>query len=355
MPGAYEADRLDTSNLWYSLFQKGVELGTWNVESLFEEVGFEEDREVWRSLDDDEREQVRRLLAGFLDGEHEVGQDAAHHLQRIMSADCLEHTETKEMYMTMFTLSEHKHTQFVDVYMNEVVGSDVSAEDKYTELDPRRRGSRVPVVEATGLGEVFERQGRLAAKAAHTHDPVDIARLATNYHLNVEGVLARTGFYAINSMTKNAPLPLLNKGFKFISTDEGRHIAHGINLLKELIEKEREGVPEYQGVSRAIVETLHEDAPRMGEFGYMITDSVDDPLDIGFDNVLLRAGELIDGMYNESLGLDINHAEIVREVGDRHSSLLEADLDSRIEEYRDLYRRKSGVAADGSGGSGGGG
>ena len=61
---------MDTGDKWYQLFQKGVELGTWNVEKLFDEIGFEQDRETWESLEADERNQIRYLLSGFLDGEN---------------------------------------------------------------------------------------------------------------------------------------------------------------------------------------------------------------------------------------------------------------------------------------------
>jgi len=346
----WEGERIETDSLWYHLFQKGVELGTWDVHGLIEEIGFEEDREVWESLEPDEREQIRRLLSGFLDGEHEVGQDASDHLQQIMNAPCLEDNEVKQMYMTMLTLTEHKHTQFIDLYFRNVM----TGEDNYSELDPRRGGSRTPIVQATGLGEVFEHQGLLTAKAAHSHDPVDIAKAATNYHLNVEGTLARTGFFGINKMTDTAPLPLLNYAFKFISTDEGRHITHGVRLLQELIAKEEQGLPEFQGVKDGILDVLQEDVPHMGEFAYMFTDSVGDPLGIDHSDVLLRGGQLIDGMYNESLGLDVDYMKFVTRIGDRHSELVEEGIDDELEHQRELYRRQRGVAADGGDGPAGG-
>ncbi|WP_254535328.1 ribonucleotide-diphosphate reductase subunit beta [Halomarina litorea] len=340
----FRGQRVDTGSKWYDLFQKGVELGTWNVERLFEEVGFEEDREVWQSLDDRERDQIRYLLSGFLDGEREVAGDAATNLQRIMGAPCLEDNEAKEMYMTMLTLTEHKHTQFIDVYMREVMDD----RDNYAELDPRR-GTRIPIVQATGLGEVFENQGLQTAKAAQTLDPVDIAKAATVYHLNVEGILARVGGFAINRLSQEAYLPLLNHGFKFVSTDEGRHITHGVELLKELVAKEEAGEPEFQGVKRGIVRTLHHDVPYMADFAYMFTDAVGDPLGLDIDDILLRGGHLIDGMYNETLGLDIDYVEMLDRVNDRYQEIREWDLEDVVEEEESHYRRRRGVATDGRG------
>ena len=344
----HRGQRVDTSNLWYSLFQKGVELGTWNVESLFDEVGFEEDREMWASMDQDERDQVRYLLSGFLDGEREVAGDAATNLSRIMGASCLDHNEEKEMYMTMLTLTEHKHTQFIDIYMDEVMDD----RDNFAELDPRR-GTRIPIVQATGLGEVFENQGLQTAKAAQTQNPVDIAKAAAVYHLNVEGILARVGGFAINRMSEQAYLPLLNHGFKFISTDEGRHITHGVNLLKELIAKEEQGIAEYQGVKQGIRDMLYHDVPYMADFGYMFTDAVGDPLNVDIDDVLMRGGHLIDGMYNESLGLDVDYLSVINRVSDRYDEIKEWDLEEVVREQEDHYNRRRGVAADGGATEGG--
>lgn len=341
-PG-FQAERIDTSSKWYELFQKGVELGTWNVESLFEEVGFEEDREIWNSLEPVEQKQIRYLVSGFLDGEFAVGEDASHHLQRIMGAPCFDDNEEMEMYMTMFTLTEHKHTQFLDTYMHEVMGD----QDVFAELNPKRGGARIPIVQATGLGEIYDRQGQLTARAAHSQDPVDIAKALTVYHMIVEGLLARGGFYAINKLSKNAPLPLLNHGFKFISTDEGRHLTHGVEALNELIEKERAGKPEFQGVSHAIEQVLYNNVDSVADFGYMFTDAVGDPLEINFDDLLLRVGNLIDGQFNEALDLDLDSRRIISVVSERHKECLEKDIDEEVREYQERYQAKRGVATDG--------
>jgi ribonucleoside-diphosphate reductase beta chain len=338
----YTGQRVDTGDKWYQLFQKGVELGTWNVEKLFDEIGFEQDRESWESLEENERNQIRYLLSGFLDGEREVAGDAATNLSRIMGAPCLEGNTQKEMFMTMLTLTEHKHTQFLDVYMNEVMAD----QDNYNELDPRR-GRRIPIVQATGLGEVFEHQGLLTAKAAQTLDPVDIAKAATNYHLNVEGILARVGAGAISRFPERANFPLLNYAFKFISTDEGRHITHGVELLKELLEKERAGEPEFQGVEEGIVDTLYADVPYMADFGYMFTDAVDDPLELDIDEVLMRGSHLIDGMYNETLGCDVDYRKVMDIVGNRYEEIWEWDLESKLADQEEHYQQKRGIATDG--------
>lgn len=339
----FSAERIDTSSKWYELFQKGVELGTWNVEKLFEEVGFEQDRETWKQLNPDEQKQLRFLLSGFLDGEFAVGEDASHHLQRIVGAPCFDDQEEKQMYMTMFTLTEHKHTQFIDVYMNEVMGD----RDMYADLNPKFGGARIPVVQATGLGEIYDRENMLTARAAHSEDPVDIARALTVYHMIVEGLLARGGFYSINKLSRNADLPLLNHGFKFISTDEGRHLVHGTEALNELVEKEKAGRPEFQGVKQGILDEMHKNVPAVADFGYMFTGAVDDPLEIDFDDLLLRVGNLIDGQFKEALDLDVDFRHMIRLVRERYEECLEKDIDEEVARFEETYQKKRGVAADG--------
>ncbi len=336
----YQAGRLNTDSLWYGLFDKSIELGMWNAESLIEEIGFDEDREIWEGLDDDEREQVRRILVAFLDGEFEVGDDATNRLLKMMDAPCLDDNEMKQMYMTSFALTEHKHTQFLDIYLYNVMAD----HGDYVELNPRE-DARVPIVDAAGVGEVFEHQGLLTAKAADTGDPVDIAKASACYHLDVEGVLARTGFFAINKMSANAPLPLLNRGFKFISTDEGRHLTHGVRLLQELIEEEEAGEPEFQGVKQGIRDVLHEDVPHMAEFAYMITDSVGDPLDVGFADLLMRGQKFIDGLYNESLGLDVDTMEMVQNIRSHYQQIDDEEVQESLERYREQYDVRRGEGA----------
>jgi len=334
--------RIDRDSIYYELYQKSVELGTWDAEKLVEKVGFEEDREVWASLDDDEKEQWARLIAYFIDGEHAVAQDARR-IMKTVSSPYFDRSIEKEMFASALALEEAKHTQFFDLYIANVMT------DKFPqyELDTRRGGIQIPRTEACGAGEMFERQGTLQAQAADGGDPVDIARAATNYHIGVEGVLARGGYFAKNRMMQEAPLPLLNKGFQFISTDEGRHITFGLEVLKELIAKEEAGEPAYQGVKNAIWEQAVEDVGYITDTGYFISADLGDPLDVDFDDLVNRGARLAGDMLFQTLELDnAEPRDYMQAAAAAMDDARGNDYGKVIEKYDHIYEAKRQAAGD---------
>jgi ribonucleotide reductase beta subunit family protein with ferritin-like domain len=334
--------RIDRDSIYYELYQKSVELGTWDAEKLVEKVGFEEDREVWKSLEDDEKEQWARLIAYFIDGEHAVAQDARR-IMKTVSSPYFDRSIEKEMFASALALEEAKHTQFFDLYISNVMT------DKFPqyELDTRRGGIQIPRTEACGAGEMFERQGTLQAQAADGGDPVDIARAATNYHIGVEGVLARGGYFAKNRMMQEAPLKLLNKGFQFISTDEGRHITFGLEVLQELIEKEKEGHPDYQGVQNAIWEQAVEDVGYITDTGYFISADLGDPLDVDFDDLVNRGARLAGDMLFDTLELEnAEPRDYMRAAANAMDDARGNDYGKVIEQYEHIYDAKRQAAGD---------
>jgi ribonucleotide reductase beta subunit family protein with ferritin-like domain len=341
-PATPETGRIDTGSQYYELFQKSVELGTWNVEKLVEKVGFEEDREVWESLDDTEKEQWARLIAYFIDGEHAVAQDSRRIMQT-MSSPWFDRSVEKEMFTAMLSMEEMKHTQFFDFYITNVM-TDVFPQ---YELDSRRGGVQIPRTDACGAGEMFERQGTLQAAAADGGDPVDIARAATNYHIGVEGVLARGGYFAKNQMMEEAPLKLLNKGFQFISTDEGRHITFGMGVLEELLERERDGEPEYQGVENAIWEQAVEDIGYITDTAYFITEDLGDPLGVSFDDLVNRGSKLAGNMLFDTLELEnAEPRDYMAAAADAMESAQGNDYGKVIGKYEHIYDQKRQAAGD---------
>ncbi|MFB6164214.1 MAG: ribonucleotide-diphosphate reductase subunit beta [Haloarculaceae archaeon] len=328
--------RIDSDSIYYELYQKSVELGTWNAEKLVEKVGFEEDRETWNSLEEDEKEVWARVISYFLDGEHAVAQDARRIMKEV-SSPYFDRSVEKEMFASALALEEAKHTQFFDIYITNVMS------DKFPqyELDSRRGGIKIPRTEACGAGEMFERQGTLMAQAADGGDPVDIARAATNYHIGVEGVLARGGYFAKNRMMQKAPLPLLNKGFQFISTDEGRHITFGLELLSELLEKEREGIPEYQGVANAIWEQSLEDVEYIFDTGYFISEAVGDPLDVDINELINRGARLAGDMLFDTLDLEVGQPkDYMRAASNAMEDAQSQDYGEVISKYDHIYSQK---------------
>jgi hypothetical protein len=54
----------------------------------------------------------------------------------------------------------------------------------------------------------------------------------------------------------------------------------------------------------------------------------------------MRGGQLIDGTYNESLGLDVDYIDIINRVRTRFDELEDEDVQAKIDEQRRLYERR---------------
>lgn len=333
---AVETGRIDMDNEWFELYQKGIELGTWDAAKLFEKVGVERDLEVWDAMAPEEKEQWARLIAAFVDLEHAVAEDGQRIIEQ-MGSPYLDNSIEKELYATVFTMTEAKHTQFFDMYINTVM-DDVFPEEH---LDIRRGGQPLPRTAACGMSTLGERQGGWMAQAAKNGSPEDIARAATTYHMIVEGIAARGGYFLKNNMMAETPLPLLNKGFQFVSTDEGRHVTHGLELLSELLEKERAGHSTYQGIDEVIWEEAIACLPYVIDTSYFVSTAMDDPLGADFDGLIERGMHLWHAQFAEALDLDHYDPNSFTQVAtDAAADAEDRDYESLIDKHAETYARK---------------
>jgi len=341
--------RFDPGNKHFELYKKAKELGTWDPAKLIEKVPIEKDRENWNAMTHDEKEEWSRLASFFIDGEQEVAQDAQG-LIEMMGSPYLDHNPEKQAFMTSLAFEESKHTEWFSFYFNEIM-SDMTPE---LGRGPRRGGLELPRTSACGVGDLFERQGDLVSRATqNSAGPTDIARCITNYNGSVEGVLARGGYTLKNRLMKEAPLPALNQAFQLISTDEGRHITSGMAILKELLEKERAGEPEYQGVDEAIWDQAVTDLPDIVDTAVFIIEDTGDPLNVDLDLVLDRAAELFVAQYNEQLELESFDMDVCQQALEDLTEQALAKVESG--EYEETLKRhqerfdkiNERVAADG--------
>jgi ribonucleoside-diphosphate reductase beta chain len=341
--------RYNPDNKHFQLYKKGIELGTWDPAELAKKLPIEKDKETWRNLNENEKEQWARTVAFFLDGEQSVAQDAQGLLE-IVASPYLDHTNEKEAFMTTLALEEAKHAEFFAWYMNEVM------DDIFYGLGkgPRRENFELPRLSACGASDLFERQGQLIARAkSNSADPVDIARAMAIYHVNAEGILARAGYTTKNLIMAEAPLPALEQGFQLISTDEGRHITNGVEILKELLEKERAGEPAYQGVDAAIWDQALLDLPDILDTGFFIFEGTGDPLHGGWDTAVDRVAEIATSLLHEQLDLDSFDGEVLeQEVGNilrNCNQKLENNVyEDELKKYVERYTESSAqLAADG--------
>jgi ribonucleoside-diphosphate reductase beta chain len=217
---------LDTGDQSYRYYRNAVERH-WDPH----EIDIGQDLGPLETVDEATFDQLRAALALFGAGEEAVTEDLA------PLATVLDDVPD-QLFVTTQLYEEAKHTDFFDRYWEEVINpvedargmarSDPSADhwfvDEYYEL--------------------FDRNERAMHRLLDEDTPENRAIAYCHYHLTVEGILAQTGYYAVQSTfdgsVEDVPeLTGLVEGFKLIRGDEGRHVGFGMRQLKSLVESEQ--------------------------------------------------------------------------------------------------------------------
>ncbi|MFB6172690.1 MAG: ribonucleoside-diphosphate reductase [Haloarculaceae archaeon] len=141
-----------------------------------------------------------------------------------------------QMFLTTQLYEEAKHADFFERYWSEVVRY-VEDEMGWENTSPKDdRWFNEPYV------ELFDRNRkamhRLLEDGGDT--PENRAKAYCHYHLTIEGILAQTGYYGMQTSYGGGfealpHLPGLVEGFSNIRSDEGRHVGFGMSQLKSLI------------------------------------------------------------------------------------------------------------------------
>lgn len=187
----------------------------WNPQAL----DYTQDKADWATLNDREKDLVRRVLSLFLAGETFVTHDLAPLLIALRHEG--NHLED-EMFLTTQLFEESKHVEFFDDVLTQVVGEvpDITeiAGDSYRQLFETELG--------TALGTLL-----------HDHSHAAQVDAVVTYHIIIEGTLAETGYYGLFTALRDKNLmPAFTQGLEYIQRDEARHIAFGLNLLTRIIE-----------------------------------------------------------------------------------------------------------------------
>lgn len=195
-------------------------------------IDLSDDRERIGELDGATFTDLRRTLALFGAGEEAVTEDLAP-LSVVMEGI------EDQMFVTTQLYEEAKHTDFFDRYWREVISSaeDDRGLERSSPLDDRWFFDT--------YHELFDRNEAAMDRLLTEDTPENRVRAFCHYHLTIEGIMAQTGYYAVqtNYSGEIPELPLipgLVDGFTKIRGDEGRHVGFGMAKLKELLE---EGVP----------------------------------------------------------------------------------------------------------------
>jgi ribonucleoside-diphosphate reductase beta chain len=187
-------------------------------ENLLEEGGTEE-----------EFDGMRAGIAKFGAGEQAVTEDLAPLAIVLDDID-------DQMFITTQLYEEAKHTEFFDRYWREVIHH-VEDERGWERSSPTDdRWFNEP------YWELFERNEEAMTRLLTDDTPENRATAYCYYHLTIEGILAQTGYYGMQSSYSGERfpevphLPGLVEGFSLIRSDEGRHVGFGMARLKALVE-----------------------------------------------------------------------------------------------------------------------
>ncbi|NHN48313.1 ribonucleoside-diphosphate reductase [Halostella sp. JP-L12] len=191
------------------------------------EIDLSTDRERVTELSESGLTDLRRTLALFGAGEQSVTEDLA------PLAAALD-DPNDQAFVASQIYEEAKHADFFDRNWRRVIRR---AED---ELGVKRSDPSDPRWFSDAYVELFDRNERAMARLLTDDSPEARADAYCHYHLTIEGILAQTGYYGVQTnfggdVAELPTLPGLVEGFSNIRSDEGRHVGFGMAKLKGLV------------------------------------------------------------------------------------------------------------------------
>jgi ribonucleoside-diphosphate reductase beta chain len=211
-PDEWAEELLDKERL-YSLAER------WHWSALT--IDFKQDRIDWHTkLTEKQREAICFIIAMFLDGEERVTTDLAPFLM------CAPSPEYRHFLATQIA-DEARHHVFFDRFLQEVVSSGSDSAEvlriMQSYLSPQYRS-------------LFAELNRTTSQLRYRpHDTQLLTQAIVLYYLMAEG-LAHTGQHFLRTFgEKTKLLPGFVRGINLIARDESRHIAFGLQWLRELV------------------------------------------------------------------------------------------------------------------------
>ncbi len=201
------------------LYRIAKRQGVWDPE----QIPVAEDRVHWQQLTAEQQDQLVKVCALFYEGEVSVADTLAWWLVAMPDPE-------RRMFLASQVFEEVKHAEFFALYFREVLGQvDTSAY-----LVPEYRGVLV---------EELRERGRAIGQAVlnGNHDgPAEVERALVlgmaHYMGIIEGTMAVTGYDFFEELLGGRGIfPRLLEGIQLIRADEGRHIAAGMDYLREAL------------------------------------------------------------------------------------------------------------------------
>ena len=213
-----------TSKSPRELYSIAKHLGAWNPE----EIPVVEDRADWEKLNAGQREQLTKVCALFYEGEVSVSDTLAWFMVAMPDAD-------RRMFLSTQVFEEVKHAEFFELYFRQVCGK----VDTAAYLVPEYRGVLVDDLRKRG-----ESMGRAITSGDQKELDRSLTMFAAHYMGIIEGTMAVTGYdFFDDLLAKTGMFPRLHEGLRLIRADEGRHIVHGMDYLREMLAAHPEFAP----------------------------------------------------------------------------------------------------------------
>jgi len=216
---------METDNRSYRYYRNAVERH-WDPH----EIGIEQDRAAVTELGEQALDRLRGTLAQFGAGEEAVTEDLAP--LAVVLDDVAD-----QLFVTTQLYEEAKHADFFDRYWRKIINPAERARGE-AESDPTEDRWF-----ADAYDELFARNERAMARLLEEDTPENRAIAYCHYHLTIEGILAQTGYYGVQSAFDGSAeglpeLPGLVEGFTKIRGDEGRHVGFGMSQLRSLVQEQ---------------------------------------------------------------------------------------------------------------------
>jgi ribonucleoside-diphosphate reductase beta chain len=175
----------------------------------------EQDKADWAAFSDEERDAALRACALFLGGEEAVAGDLAPLMVALRKRPG---NEAACAFLASQLWEEAKHAEFFERWITEVAGA--------PDLAPYASEPHAALFEQR-LPEALDRLLTDRSDEA-------LVRAVATYHVLIEGTLAEAGYHGFYTCFKeNDVLPGLVAGIEHVQRDEARHIAFGLDLLRE--------------------------------------------------------------------------------------------------------------------------
>ncbi len=189
-----------------------------------------EDRDHWEELTSGQREQLLKICSLFYEGEVSVADTLPWWLIAMPDPD-------RRMFLASQVFEEVKHAEFFARYFREVLGE----VDTAFYLVAEYRG--VLVDELRERGQAIGRALLNSGREGNREEPERALVLGVAHYMGViEGQMALTGYdYFDEMLGARGIFPRLLEGIRLIRADEGRHIAMGMDYLREKLT----GRPDY--------------------------------------------------------------------------------------------------------------